>query len=180
MCFERHEIGERFEPKAVDSTKVSERAETGKMVDTEGGEAIGRMGERGQKVRVETAVVGAGGREGAQRGEFGGGDKAGGMEFAEVDEVGVAGAAREQLVGRIAVAGRADGADLPVAHAGGGQKIDKAACSGAEVSDAIVAGKRGDVGEDARAARGEPGGRLGSHGKKGGRVGRRPALGCVR
>ena len=74
------------------------------------------------------------------------------MEFAEVDEVGVAGAAGEQLVGRVAVARGADRANLPVANAGGGEEIDERAGAGAEIADAVVAGQRGDVGKHTRCA----------------------------
>ena len=76
----------------------------------------------------------------------------GGDELIRVDEVGIARKGRKRLIGRIAVARRADRQDLPIGLPGLFQEIDKVKRSLAEVAHAVGRGERGDVQQNAAAS----------------------------
>ena len=61
-------------------------------------------------------------------------------EFGEVDKVGVARTCRERLVGRIAVAGRREGQNLPVMLFTRGEEVDKVIGVPAKTADSVGAG----------------------------------------
>ena len=63
----------------------------------------------------------------------------------EADQLRIAGEGREPLVGRVAVAGRAERHDLPQALAGGVQKIHKRICGVTELADTPPPRQRGRV-----------------------------------
>ena len=67
------------------------------------------------------------------------------LQKVEVDEIRVARAGAEALIGAVAVAGRADGQDLPVALTGMVQEIGKVIGGFAQRADAIGRGQRRNV-----------------------------------
>ena len=73
----------------------------------------------------------------------------GGDELIRVDEVGIARKGRKRLIGRIAVARRADRQDLPIGLPGLFQEIDKVKRSLAKVAHAVGRGEGGDVQQNA-------------------------------
>ena len=116
-----------------------------------------RFGQQRPEILVKPAVVDTAGVRSAQPDEFFGLDQSGRLQLTRVDEVRIARAAGEKLIGGVAVAGRPEGTDLPVAHAGLGQEINKTARAGAEIADAVSTRQRRDVREHARGAGVEPG-----------------------
>ena len=76
--------------------------------------------------------------------------KAVGKQQAGVDEIGVCRKGGKTLIGAVAVAGGADGQDLPVALAGGGEKIHKTLCLFAQRADAVRPRQAGQGQQDAR------------------------------
>ena len=73
--------------------------------------------------------------------ELGGGQQAVGLESVEVDEVGVARKGRAALVGAVAVAGGAEGQQLPDVLARSGQKIHELERFGAKAANTIGPGR---------------------------------------
>ena len=67
----------------------------------------------------------------------------------EADEVGVAGEGGGAGVGRVAVAGGAEGQNLPDVLFGLGEEVDELVRGGAEVADAAIRGERGDMEQNA-------------------------------
>ena len=80
--------------------------------------------------------------------ELGGGQQAVGLESVEVDEVGVARKGRAALVGAVAVAGGAEGQQLPDVLARSGQKIHELERFGAKAANTIGAGQAGHRHQD--------------------------------
>lgn len=62
-------------------------------------------------------------------------------KFGKVDEVGVARAGRERLIGRIAIAGRRKGQNLPVMLFARGEKIDEVVGIPAKAADSVWSGQ---------------------------------------
>jgi len=177
---EGHEVGERLEPEGVELPEIGERAETRQTERAARSETVRGVGEGGPEVMVEPAVVGAPPLIGCAAASSSAVSRPAAGEFAEVDEIGLPGAAGEQLVRQNRRSPWARwGRCCQMADAGGGEEIDERAGAGAEVADAVVAGQRGNVGEHARGAGREQGGRRAPWEKEG-RVGRRPTLGALR
>ena len=63
-------------------------------------------------------------------------------KLGKVDQVGVACAGRERLIGRIAIAGRRKGQDLPVMLFARGEKIDEVVGIPAKAADSVWSGQR--------------------------------------
>ena len=73
-------------------------------------------------------------------------------ELVEREEQGIAGRGRGRVVGRMAVAGGADGQHLPPGLAAGGEEISEGEGLAAKVADAMGAGQRGRMQEKSRGA----------------------------
>ena len=72
-------------------------------------------------------------------------EPAGVDEALQSDEKRIAGEGGESRVGRTAVAGGTERQNLPETLLAGGEEVDKGEGGRAEVADAAVRGKRGDV-----------------------------------
>jgi hypothetical protein len=113
-------------------------------------ETLERGEERGPLGDVEPAEIDGAAREGAQRGDFRIREQTGALQRHQVDQVGIAREGGETLVGRIAVAGRPERADLPVTDAGileeAQDRIDRLI----EDADALFAGQAGGMQQEPR------------------------------
>lgn len=143
--------------------------EPGRVLLAEGGEVAvgqGRLLPRETRVGgreeaglelVDRAVVGAVGGTAPRAGQKSGVvEQAGADERRKVHEVGVARESGETLVGRVAVAGGTERADLPVFHPGGLQEIEEAHRVVVEHAAALLARQAGGLEESAGAARLQP------------------------
>ena len=81
-----------------------------------------------------------------------GGEEAVLRQEIQVNEVGVAGKGGEALVGAVAIAGGAQGQQLPVLLAGGPEEIGKGVGLPSQGADAVGGGEGGDMHEDTAVA----------------------------
>jgi len=160
---ERHEVGEGLQPDGVLPAESGHRPEALQVVSVRCGEAVVCPRKHPPEFLVQAAVVDARVRQFPEGRHLVCRQKAGAHELAQVDEIRVAGVAREGLVGRVAITRRADGADLPVAHPRASKEVHEPPGSRPEVADAVAAGQGGYMGQHRGAAGGEPGGRGGAH-----------------
>src|SRR5258706_3619492 len=77
-------------------------------------------------------------------------------EFFKVHQVGISSESRKTLIGRITKPGRAEGADLPILHAGVCQEVHELKGESAQGTDTGGSGKRSRMKKNASAARGQP------------------------
>ena len=129
---------------------LAETVERGVLFQDHGASTRGEL-QGGSQLVPEATIVGPSVAAAAQRGDFLGREQPAGAEVREVEQVRVAGEHGERLVGRIAVAGRAERTDLPPGESGRGDDIDEPPGFGAERAYGTGAGQRGRVQQDAGA-----------------------------
>ncbi len=150
LLFEGHEEGIVVEPVAALAELVEIDAQGG---GGGAGEVIESAVEERGLGGNDLCEIDLGGRVLGVGVEVGGGEQAGVAEALGADEQGIAGEGGEELVGRVAIAGGAEGEDLPEGLRGGVEPVDPSVGGGAEVADAETAGEGSGVEEDAAGAR---------------------------
>ena len=129
----------------------AEALEGGVLLKNQSAASRGEL-ERGTQLVPEATVVGAPVAPASERGDLFGREQFARAEVRKVEEVGIAGEDGEGLVGRVAVACRAERTDLPPREAGRGDDVDKASRLGAKRAYGPVARQGGRMQQDTCAA----------------------------